>query len=1028
MGVWKDVLPIEDGQDVKASTFMPPIDALTQRTDYLLDMLNDLRGRGEFTSVRVPADLSREDTPSVGQVVCVDPATKSYRPALAGMELNDVFKASETAYAVGLLVAKESAYKGTVVVYGLADLADFDVTKLVEEGEKFHTGMYYLSSTQPGRITAYPSGPKVSVGFFGANLLLNGASSGDFALVNPQYGDFEAHSHRTYRMASKPAGEQYVLVPDSVTDLESVKVIGYAPDGHAAYEDGDVMPRLFIEGQWIGPEDVSYTLWLSTADSADVEESTAPSSNWDNVYLHFKESDTGETGMKRLSGYDVPVSIGTHGMVCRLSTTTRNYAVPYSYSGNYDSEIAARTWTVRMPEWGRGWLPNEAVGQTESAPDDAKLAFTIAGTPPRRDDHVTVFVPGKIYQMPDSVPAAGTEFVVGDDTFILVDESNADSATFDGKHPVYIGATPYATWRTLCVGRYDGYAFVDDTANGKVYLAADGASGLDFTQVAVGGGTITRTGGTANAVAFDSDGNSIVAGGVLQLGALNVPVDGSYRIVPRTEPPTVQSVTLSAGDVWEYSLQTGHPGAVFKYAIGMDSALCAHYPPVPVKSASLVVNGVEADSTEFFSDGATFAIEPDTVYWTDPTFGRTPWPKEFVSPDETLDYCDRTRILLHFVTQRVTDSGPVTSLHPADGAPIRITACGTDEVASVGDLQIDVDFAHNVVDDNVEGYKTVKASKNGRLLLGPVVERVVAGPGISVTQKNNQPKGQGTVTISLSDATYSGEFDTVALENAKQEVVGMFPYVRLLGWASDGSNVPSAFTAMFRVPTTITDGVYRVRLYATVFGEADFTSQVPLYAGVGFDYNVLPDFTPISGYGIETAALNLKSDLVKPDASRSVDIQFGVVDNDGESYKYKAFDPILLHNDSTIEDIAGRSTKALGDMFPNDSECSAYLDSHVIGTTILGVRPGYIVAVRFSRKAPSSNRQYTAPLGFINLRWSLVDMDAGVAESVHRKYDSDASDTLGRLREAALSIDLPNLRTADDNRTAIKKIVGELQK
>ena len=1024
MGVWKDVLPIEDGQDVKASTFMQPVDALTQRTDYLLGMLNDLRGRGEFTSVRVPADLSRDDTPSVGQVVCVDPATKSYRPALASMELNDVFKASETAYAIGLLVAKESAYRGTVVVYGLADLADFDVSSLVEEGEKFHTGVYYLSSTQPGRITAYPSGPKVSVGFFGANLLLSGAASGDFALINPQYGDFEAHSHRTYRMASKPAGEQYVMVPNSAIELETVKIVGYSPDGRDGYQDGDVMPRIFIGGQWVGSEDVSYTLWLSTADSVDVSESTAPSSSWDNVYLHFKESDTGASGMVRVSGYDVPVSVGSHGMVVWLSTTTSNYAVPYSYSGNPDSEISARTWTVKMPEWGKGWLPNDAIGQVLSQPEDTKLSFAISGSPARRYEHVTVFVPEKIYQMPDSVVSAGTEFTVDGDRFVMVDESNADSIP-EGARPVYIGATPYATWRTLCDGLFYGYAFIDDGTS-KVYLAASEVSGIQVSQVAVGGGKITRIGGTANAVAFDSDGNSIVSGGVLQMNALNVPVDGSYRIVPRTDPPTVSSATLSPGDKWEYSLQTGFPGAAYRYAMGMDQSLSAHYPPVPAKSASLVVNGVEADSTEFFSDGAVFSIETDTVYWLDPTVGRTPWPKEFVSPDETLDYCDRTRILLHFITQRVTDSGPVTSLHAAEGAPIRITACGTDEEASVGDLQIDVDFAHNVVDDNVDGYKTVKASKNGRLLLGPVVEKIVAGPGISVTQKSGQPAGQGTVTVSLSGATYSGEFDTVALENAKQEVIGMFPYIRLLGWSSDGTNIPSAFTAMFRVPATIPDAVYRVRLYATVFGEADVSSQVPLYAGIGFDYNVLPDFTPIAGYGLETAALNLKADLVKPDASRSIDIQFGIPEED--DYRYKAFDPILLHNDSSIEDVVGRSTKALGEMFPNDQECATYLDSHVIGTTMLGVRPGYIVAARFSRKSPSSNRQYTAPIGFINLRWSLIDMDAGTTETVYRKYETDASATLARLHDVALTIDLPNMRNGDDNRTAIRKIVSELQK
>ena len=75
------------------------------------------------------------------------------------------------------------------------------------------------------------------------------------------------------------------------------------------------------------------------------------------------------------------------------------------------------------------------------------------------------------------------------------------------------------------------------------------------------------------------------------------------------------------------------------------------------------------------------------------------------------------------------------------------------------------------------------------------------------------------MTIGAMSQQYSGEFDEVALENAKQELIGMFPYVKLMGWTTGGTgNIPTGFVAKFRVPHTISSALkFRVLTYMTVF-------------------------------------------------------------------------------------------------------------------------------------------------------------------------------------------------------------------
>ena len=197
----------------------------------------------------------------------------------------------------------------------------------------------------------------------------------------------------------------------------------------------------------------------------------------------------------------------------------------------------------------------------------------------------------------------------------------------------------------------------------------------------------------------------------------------------------------------------------------------------------------------------------------------------------------------------------------------------------------------------------------------------------------------------------------------------MFPYVRLKGYAS--TITPSAFSATMRVPTSLPSGSYALRMQASVFGEMGFVGATKQSACIKMAYNILPDYDAQTGMGYA----NLKTGLLKPDSERTILIPFGHEDDDG--FKYNGFDPVLvMTDDPDIESKDDIVQKVLGASIPSAAEFA-------MQTIIPELRPGYLVGIRISRAVASGAgvTPYTAPLGFINLAWSLIMTSSGSSTS-----------------------------------------------
>ncbi len=382
------------------------------------------------------------------------------------------------------------------------------------------------------------------------------------------------------------------------------------------------------------------------------------------------------------------------------------------------------------------------------------------------------------------------------------------------------------------------------------------------------------------------------------------------------------------------------PTAAFEYNIGFHDALNQIYPPIPLRASALMLNGVELSSEDLYpdADNTEYASTMRTIYWRNDDVNYRPWPASEAPED--------AKQLVFRMTKAAGSSGFVTSVRPSANSPVKLYAAGTTTPATTGDLEINIDLVLGT-SGSVSGYQVVKESSGNQLLRGPVVEKIKAGQGIVITQEDGHPNGQGIVTIATSEAGYAGSFDVVSLENAKQDKIGLFPFVKIL---SHGSGIASAFTATFQVPYTMPAGLYRAIVYGTVFGTQAIASDVR-YAGLNFTYSVLPD------YFLDDTADPDTTDLLTAGTANTVtglvEVPIGAA---GEAYT--AYDPVLIHNDANLENTNLLAVRVLGDAFPD-----------------AGLRRGYTVAIKFAGAAVSSGlsgSEYAGDLGFLNLRWKLV--------------------------------------------------------
>ena len=954
MDTWVQVEKLRDGDSVNAETFNTPIDQLASRTEYLKRKLGTLIDEGVQSALilrDVDFDPDEADKIAVGLVVYR--ADGGFRLAQAKMHLYDSFVAHESAFTLGIVVRVESG-RGDVLIYGKMDMGSdalFSPTGMLQSGETFRAGRYYLSATEPGRITANPNGPLIYLGSFhsGDGTAASGAYTLDaVAYINPQFLDIgTSHVHRAYPLVARPAG-----------NVVNGDVVGYYPDGASdsgssidssssssgSSDSGKAYPSLVFGGTWTSTNDVSYVFWL---------EGRA----WGSVTLHWTKN--GDTLR------DYHIGIPAPGVFVDLDNGLKvkvNFPEATS-SEAWTSDLSEdeRTWTLEMPYAGKGWVNHSvdtiaskdgAVSLGECGSATTAVYASLSGAWPNSDNTVYLMFPSKLYTK--EFTDADTKVTLDDNvTYEFLQEG--DSASGDNI-AVVKAATVEETLHNL--------AMLVNGDGGRDLLVM--GTTLVSTSPSINGG-MEMSGGSSGfnviggiiplMVAYDADG--YVIGDIVQNAPTYVPIQLDRLRV--TVFGTTARATCGAGTVLSATAYDYAPDAIYDYVMGLHQEVDYYFPPVPAQAAGLFVNGVEMENAAIFPNNPTYLIGRKTLYWMEEKEDLRPWPKDITSHDEKVAPEDDKTMVFYFIVGFQCASGPVTSLVPAPGSPIKLYTHGTNDEAYTGDLMIAADLDLGVADAGVKGFNVAKQGRSGKLLAGPVVEKIKGGNGIRVTQAPGCPIGQGTVTIALDDGTMRNHFNEVALENAKQEKLGLFPYISLLGWGSSG-NIPSAFTMMMRVPTNLDASIeYQMQLRLTMFGATGYTGDSKRVAGIQMEYNVLPDYTG-------DTHLSLKTNLVVPASPRIIAVPFGHWN--GTRWEYTAYDPFVA---TTEGDAAA----------PKSDDVCVPFDTLPIPSAVelpnFKLKPGYLVAIRISRTNPPGSAigtglsPYTGPIGFLSMEWTLEE-------------------------------------------------------
>lgn len=952
MEMWSQLKKYRDGENLDAENMNVPIEQLGDRTAYLFNRFKAFMDSGPLSAVILTGvGLSTDEgyEPVAGNVVYLDRNTGLFAKAKARMSLYDDFKAANSAFTVGILRRKDGT-KGDVVVYGSMNLnpdgAAILESDMIESGEKFRPGRYYLSANEAGKITANPNGPLIYVCTIAGDVDSVGGMSGT-AIVTPQFLDIgTSHVHRTAVLTARPAGTK--------------STAGYLPIDESTSDPLFRPLALRFGGTWTADRKIDYTFYLEQ-----------PMPVWPNgVTLRWKEDGrASEDFQVKIPAPDIEVPI-SHGLTARLSMpdSTNEYA----YSIPSESQ---RTWeALTFPDAGKGWLDHETVAI--AGKDGFRVAIKGKFNPPQEDVNVAFPALTNVFRIPSIV--SGTTFTYDGKTY----EFTEDVSAYDGSNicvPLGTCTADSALYLVSSVKKNGGAGTlaVFDGAEGSSSSSGDEALLLvmDGKSLSVDGvsaspsyskeGSGFNVGDTGiKLVVFDGNGLVLSDVAVVENVESFVWKDAGKISVIIYQESNIE-VTVDSGTIVSAVAVDDDPDAIYDYVLGMDPQVANYWPPVPPKSAALVVNGVEMDNKALVPDAPTVSFGKSTIHWFEDDEGRKPWPEVFERRGAEIDPSLDKSEIMHWVRGFQGSTGPVTSLQVKPGSPLKIYGYGTFDHANVGDLEIGADFDFEVHNGGAPGYLVPKRARNGKLIAGPVVERIVGGVGVNIISKAGCPQGQGTVIVALDNGAYGNQFSDVALENAEQAKIGMFPYIRLRGYSGNSIVNPSAFTATVRVPTNLPDGNYALRVTASVFGENGFTGNSTQAACVKFAYNILPDFSA----PLKEKYSNLKTGLLKPDSERTVVIPFG--HESGTGIAYDGFDPILITtNYKGLESSDDVVEKVIGGDIP-------YAPDFALQGIVPQLRPGYLVGIRISRAVTQAYgvEAYTGAIGFINLSWSLVSAE-----------------------------------------------------
>lgn len=237
-------------------------------------------------------------------------------------------------------------------------------------------------------------------------------------------------------------------------------------------------------------------------------------------------------------------------------------------------------------------------------------------------------------------------------------------------------------------------------------------------------------------------------------------------------------------------------GVRFRYITETQSALNNVFPPIPSESAELSVNGTGLVS------GVDFKVSTLGIFWipagytADYTYA--PWPHDYSTNPMTPPSADLAKNLRIDFTRSGLGNGNSVVMSLKGVSPIKVQECPTGNPASTGNLQVSIDLALSLSDqDPVTGDTALVSVSGVTFSLGDLVAELVEGSGIKIDRlSTTKSKNVGKLRISRRDMKFEGEVSSISLRNAKQEVRDAYSFIDFL----PPTQSPTGITAAFKLP------------------------------------------------------------------------------------------------------------------------------------------------------------------------------------------------------------------------------------
>ena len=295
------------------------------------------------------------------------------------------------------------------------------------------------------------------------------------------------------------------------------------------------------------------------------------------------------------------------------------------------------------------------------------------------------------------------------------------------------------------------------------------------------------------------------------------PVGGTHTI---TAPDDSLPGWLPASDA--IFSGTAPVGAKFGYNLSQNSTLSGVYPPVPLQSASILMQRPSVWDTalerKWYGEQLMedlVIIDRNGIWWMSDCYDEVPWPTDRdtdSSASASYGECDPggKEYSLKLYYTRVgfaTDNTVVRSLTSLDERLV-ITCADKSTPATTGDLDIDLDLTLMIGAQDAPGYVVFKGfdAATNTFSLGPVAEGVYAtSPNVLLTSPKQTTDSSGNVV-------YQGPIGVGVIAQASQELSSQL--VRLDGVTEENypvlylgmpDDMPTSYVVKFEVPADAPD-------------------------------------------------------------------------------------------------------------------------------------------------------------------------------------------------------------------------------